>query len=80
METSAILDFPRQSLLGGCARMMAGGRMFEFVERCEATGPLVRARMFHKPVYVVTGPELIEQVLLTKAKSFHKPIGLRALH
>jgi cytochrome P450 len=60
--------------------MMAGGRMFEFVERCEAMGPLVRARMFHKPLYVVTAPELIEQVLLTKAKSFHKPIGLRALH
>jgi cytochrome P450 len=28
---------------------------------------------------VVTGPELIEDVLLKKARSFHKPIGLRAL-
>lgn len=55
------------------------GNMFEFLEDCERLAPIVRARMFHKPLYVVTGPELIEDVLLNKSKSFHKPIGLRAL-
>src|SRR5690349_15957877 len=76
--STSIRDFPPRSLIGGCAGNMAGN-MFEFFEQCERLGPIVRARIFHKPLYIVTGPELIEDVLLNKAKSFYKPLGLRAL-
>jgi cytochrome P450 len=78
-QGNRIVDFPSPTLLGGCAALMATGSMFEFLEECEKLGPVVRARIFHKSLYLVTGPEQIEEILLTKAKSFHKPIGLRAL-
>ena len=41
-------------------------------------GDISRSRFFHVPVWVVNGPELVEEVLSTKAASFMKGRGLQA--
>jgi cytochrome P450 len=40
-------------------------------------GDVVRLRFFHIPVYVFNGPEQIEEILVTKNRSFIKPIDFR---
>lgn len=42
-------------------------------------GPIVRARAYATPFYVVTDPDLIEEILVKQAKSFHKPAMLKGL-
>ncbi len=51
--------------------------LFGLYERCEKLGPLVRIRLYHRPLYVVTGPDLIEQVLVHQAPKFDKPMFLK---
>ena len=50
-----------------------------FFEACERLGPIVHARAYHKRFYVVTDPDLIEEILVKNAKSFGKPELLRGL-
>lgn len=66
------------SIVTGCARQLSENGL-SFYEDCERLGPIVRARAYHKRFYVVTGPSVVEEVLVKKAKSFHKPAMLRDL-
>src|SRR5450432_4104889 len=42
-------------------------------------GPIVQSRVFAKRIWVVTGPDLVEQVLVKNTRAFIKPRVLRRL-
>ncbi len=69
---------PAPDRIAGHARAY-GNDSLAFFEQCEALGPIVRARVLHRRFYVVTGPELLEQVLVKRAASFTKPLFLQQL-
>jgi cytochrome P450 len=69
---------PSDSFLGGNARSF-GRDGLAFYERCERLGPLVRGRAYVFDFYVVTGPDLIEEILVRKHRRFHKPGLLKGL-
>ena len=77
MQT-AIPHMPLDSRIGGNARGL-GRDGLAFYEHCERTGPIVRARAYATPFYVVTEPDLIEEILVKQAKAFHKPALLKGL-
>jgi cytochrome P450 len=74
----AVVSMPRSSLIAGNASAFREHGL-RFYQDCERLGPLVRARFFHLRVYVVTGPELVETVLVRKPGSFQKPRLLKHL-
>lgn len=74
----ALVSMPRSSLLGGNASEFREDGL-RFYESCERLGPLVEARLYHLKVYVVTGPDLLEAVLVTNARDYQKPRLLKEL-
>jgi len=52
--------------------------ILEFYRRCEREGGVVRTHIWRLPVYVVTAPELVEEVLVRKRQCFIKSAGLRS--
>jgi hypothetical protein len=80
-EAPAAVDtptLPRSSWFGGHLRLLAGDNI-PFFERCEREFPIVKLRVYHVPVFVVSDPHLIGEVLLTQRKNFEKPRSLRML-
>jgi cytochrome P450 len=69
---------PADSAFAGNAKSLSSDGL-RFFEECERLGPIVLGRAYHKRFYVVTGPDLIEEVLVKKAKAFAKPRLLRDL-
>jgi cytochrome P450 len=65
------------SWLSGSAFAL-GSNTLEFYADCERRGGLVKTHVWRLPVYVVTDPRLIEDVLVRKHRSFMKSAGLRA--
>lgn len=55
-----------------------GRDVLTFYERCERLGGLVQTHVWRLPVFVVTAPELIEEVLVRQHDCFMKSAGLRA--
>jgi cytochrome P450 len=49
-----------------------------FYRRCEQEGGVVRTHIWRLPVYVVTDPELVEEILIRKRQCFIKSAGLRS--
>ena len=49
-----------------------------FYRRCEREGGVVRTHIWRLPVYVVTDPELVEEILIRKRQCFIKSAGLRS--
>jgi cytochrome P450 len=62
--------------LSGSAKAFQGN-ILEFYRDCERQGGLVATHIWRYPVYVVTDPALIEEVLVRKQGSFGKSSGLR---
>jgi cytochrome P450 len=52
--------------------------ILKFYRRCEEEAGLVKTHIWRLPVYVVTAPELIEEVLIRKQRCFIKSAGLRS--
>jgi cytochrome P450 len=50
----------------------------DFYSACESMGGWVKTHVWRLPVYIVTDPELIEEVLVRKHRYFIKSAGLRA--
>jgi cytochrome P450 len=70
--------FPDESwLLGSAAALTRDG--LAFFQRCERTAGIVHTRFIAKQVYIVTDPEAIADVLVTHARCFTKPFGLRRM-
>jgi cytochrome P450 len=53
------------------------GDILEFYRQCEREAGIVATHLWRYPVYVVTDPALIEEVLVKKQASFGKSSGLR---
>jgi cytochrome P450 len=65
------------SWLSGCAFAL-GSSALEFYSDCERRAGVVKTHVWRLPVYVVTEPSLIEDVLVRKHRCFMKSAGLRA--
>ena len=70
--------YPEESWLLGSARALTKNGL-EFFQRCEQTAGIVHTRFVVKPVYVVTDPSAIEDVLCNHHKAFIKPYLLRRM-
>ncbi len=74
-----LLTMPRGSLIAGNARAFSEDGL-RFYQECERLGPLVKVRLYHLGrVFVVTGPDLLETVLVKNARAYQKPRLLKAL-
>ena len=60
------------------AALDARADILGFYRRCEEQGGVVRTHIWRLPVYVVTAPELVEEVLVRKRQYFIKSAGLRS--
>lgn len=65
------------SRLSGSAFALSNNTL-EFYTACEQLGGLVKTHVWRLPVYIVTDPALIEEVLVKKHRCFMKSAGLRA--
>src|SRR5215470_10448064 len=63
--------------LSGSAFALSSNTL-EFYSDCERRGGLVKTHVWGLPVYVITDPVLIEEVLVRKHRCFVKSAGLRA--
>ena len=74
MNSAPVLKTP---WLSGSASAL-GSDTLEFYSECERIGGIVKTHVWRLPVYVVTDPSLIEDVLVRKHRCFVKSAGLRA--
>jgi cytochrome P450 len=65
------------SRLSGSASALSNNTL-EFYCACERLGGLVKTHVWRLPVYIVTDPILIEEILVKKHRCFMKSAGLRA--
>jgi cytochrome P450 len=69
-------SLPVGSWLTGHITVMQPDKL-AFMERCEREFPLGRFRMYHRPLFVVSDPELIGEVLVQRNDDFIKTWVLR---
>ena len=62
---------PAESFVAGNAKAFRKDGL-GFYEDCERLGPIVETRMYHLRVWIVTGPTLIEEILVKNPKAFTK--------
>jgi hypothetical protein len=69
---------PKGTLLGGNVRQFRAGLLDFLLDTARDYGPLSSFRIGPRRVFLVSAPELIEQVLVTDAKHYIKHFGVRA--
>jgi cytochrome P450 len=69
---------PKGTLLGGNVRQFGGGLLDFLLDTARDYGPLASFRIGPKRVFLASGHDLIEQVLVTDAKHYIKHFGARA--
>ncbi len=69
-------SLPVGSWLSGHVSVMQPNKL-EFMERCEREFPLGRFRTYHRPLFVVSDPELVGEVLVHRNDDFIKTWVLR---
>jgi cytochrome P450 len=69
---------PKGTLLGGSIRQFRAGLLNFLLETAREYGPLASFRIGPKRVFLASGHNLIEQVLVTDAKHYIKHFGARA--
>ncbi len=69
---------PRGTLLGGNVRQFGAGLLDFLLDTARDYGPLSSFRIGPRRVFLASGPDLIEQVLVTDAKHYIKHFGARA--
>lgn len=75
--TTRVPTGPRGSLLGGNLPQFRQGRL-DFLTRCARTyGDVTALRLAHRRVYLLSHPDLVEDVLVTQARHFTKHFALR---
>jgi cytochrome P450 len=75
---SALPPGPQGTLLGGSVRQFRAGPLNFLLETAREYGPLASFRIGPRRVFLASGHELIEQVLVTDAKHYIKHFGARA--
>jgi cytochrome P450 len=71
-----VKTIPEFKWLAGSAAAFKGDTL-QFYEQCERQAGMVQTHAWRLPVYVVTDPALIEEVLIRKTSAFAKSSGLR---
>ena len=69
---------PKGTLIGGNLRQFADSRLDFFVDVARKYGDIASFRFGPRRVFLVSDPDLIEQVLVTDAKHYIKHFGARA--
>src|SRR6476660_1885002 len=69
---------PKGTLLGGNVRQFSTALLNFLLETGREYGPLASFRIGPRRVFLASGPDLIEQVLVTDAKHYIKHFGARA--
>jgi cytochrome P450 len=69
---------PKGTLLGGNVRQFRTALLNFLLETAREYGPLASFRIGPRRVFLASGPDLIEQVLVTDAKHYIKHFGARA--
>jgi len=69
---------PKGTLLGGNVRQFRAGLLSFLLETAREYGPLASFRIGPRRVFLASGHDLIEQVLVTDAKHYIKHFGARA--
>jgi cytochrome P450 len=69
---------PKGTIIGGNIRQFRAGLLNFLLDTAREYGPLASFRIGPKRVFLATGPDLIEQVLVTDAKNYIKHFGARA--
>jgi cytochrome P450 len=69
---------PKGTWLGGCLRQFNARRIDFFRDVARDFGGLTSFRFGHRRIFLVSDPDLIEQVLVTDAKHYVKHFGARA--
>ena len=69
---------PKGTLLGGNVRQFRAALLNFLLETAREYGPLASFRIGLRRVFLASGPDLIEQVLVTDAKHYIKHFGARA--
>src|SRR5215471_13955504 len=69
---------PKGTIIGGNICQLRAGPLDFFLSTAREYGPLASFRIGPKRVFLATGPDLIEQVLVTDAKNYIKHFGARA--
>ena len=69
---------PKGTLLGGNVRQFRAALLNFLLETAREYGPLASFRIGPRRVFLASGPDLIEQVLVTDAKHYIKHFGARA--
>ena len=69
---------PKGTLLGGNVRQFRAGLLDFLLDTARDYGPLASFRIGPRRVFLASGPDLIEQVLVTDAKHYIKHFGARA--
>ena len=69
---------PKGTLLGGNVRQFGAGLLDFLLDTARDYGPLASFRIGPRRVFLASGPDLIEQVLVTDAKHYIKHFGARA--
>ncbi len=77
MPTPALPPGPKGTLLGGNVRQFYARRLDFFRDMAGEFGDLVSFRFGPKRIFLASHPDLIEQVLVTDAKSYIKHFGAR---
>jgi cytochrome P450 len=75
---AANYTLPTTSRVSGHLSLVAQNKL-AFFERCAALGPVVRLRIYHVPVYVLSDADLIGQVLVEQPRAFAKTVGLQTM-
>ncbi|MGO4683788.1 cytochrome P450 [Hyphomicrobium sp. 2TAF46] len=69
---------PKGTLIGGNAAQMGPRRVDFFLDLAQTYGPVASFRVGRWRVFLVSDPELIQQVLVTDARHYIKHFGARA--
>jgi cytochrome P450 len=69
---------PKGTIVGGNSRQFRAALLNFLLETAREYGPLASFRIGPRRVFLASGPELIEQVLVTDAKRYIKHFGARA--
>jgi cytochrome P450 len=69
---------PKGTIVGGNSRQFRAALLDFLLETAREYGPLASFRIGPRRVFLASGPDLIEQVLVTDAKHYIKHFGARA--
>ena len=77
MPSNALPPGPKGTLIGGNLRDFAGSRLGFFLKVAREYGDIASFRFGPRRVFLVSHPDLVEQVLVTDAKHYIKHFGAR---